>query len=151
MTYSNRPSGSPFQHRSQFDKNPQVDNCIKMNPFLDNMPGTWSSPYKADKPMAPPKDADKGLDDPEPSPICDWATTWGDNTVAVCNPPYKFAPKVSCPMSRPLEPQRNIDPGMWYYNRLDKENNEKSEIKLFTNISLVLLAIIVLLNFLPRK
>ena len=126
MTYSNRSEGSPFQHRSEFDKSPPKNDCLKENPYWKDPPGAWSASYPYGKPAAPPKNADKGLDDPEPSPICEWATTWGDNTVSVCNPPYEFAPKVSCPMSRPLEPQRRIDPGMWVYNKEEAEKKRKN-------------------------
>ena len=112
MTYSNRPESSPFQHRSEFDKSPGcLNDRLKANPYWNNPPGAWSAPYKYAKPAPPPKNNNSFPGDMEPSPICSWATTWGDNTVSVCNPPYKFAPKMSCPMSRPLEPQRRIDPG----------------------------------------
>jgi hypothetical protein len=150
MTYSNRSEGSPFQHRSEFDKSPPVDTQLKMNPFLNNMPGTWSQPYNNAKPAPPPQNGKSALSDPEPSPICDWATTWGDNTVSLCKPPYTFAPKLSCPMSRLLVPERNIDPGMWYYNRLDKEKDSKKPSQ-FMTIILILIAIIVILQMRSSK
>ena len=117
MTYSNRPVRTAFQHGSEFDKSPDNVSCRKLNPYLDNMPGATSAPYDYSKPEPPPKNGESSLNDPEPSPICDWATTMGDNTISVCKPPYEYNKELKCPMSRPLEPQRRIDPGMWAYNK----------------------------------
>jgi hypothetical protein len=149
MTYSNRPETSPFQHRSEFDKSPGcLNNRLKANPFINNMPGTWSAPYSYSKPSPPPQNGN--LYDTEPSPICNWATTWGDNTVSLCRPPYKYPQEVSCPMSRPLEPQRRIDPGMWnYYNRAKQfaRVNKNGII----NIIVILLIIVLVLQFISIR
>ena len=90
MTYSNRPARTAFQHGSEFDKSPDTVSCRKLNPYLDNMPGATSAPYDYSKPEPPPKNGESSLNDPEPSPICDWATTMGDNTISVCKPPYEY-------------------------------------------------------------
>lgn len=82
------------------------------NPFATfdfQMPGTWSDPYPYSKlQIKPPKvEEDPAL---QKSPICDYGITAGDRTIDMCDPI-----KPNCPMTRPLEPQRLIDPGMWNY------------------------------------
>ena len=42
MTYSNRSEGSPFQHRSEFNRSPPVDSQLKKNQFINNMQVTSS-------------------------------------------------------------------------------------------------------------
>ena len=87
-----------------------------INPFWANPPGTWSDPYPYATPG--PLEEPKPHKD-EPSPICGWGVTAGDNTVSVCKPPYNFPPKKSCPMSRPLVPMQLFENGLW---SLDKEH-----------------------------
>ena len=81
------------------------------NPFVVgdfNLPGTWSAdwPYTHTPSVL---DKEAMFDKDESSPLCSWGSTAGDGTVDVCNPPYEFAPKVSCPMTRPLEPEQLWD------------------------------------------
>ena len=86
------------------------------NPFVVgdfNLPGTWSDPYTYSRTVgAPSADKDRA---PEPSPICDFGVTSAIGSFlrggAFCDTPYKKPPSVSCPMSRPLVPERNIDTG----------------------------------------
>ena len=151
MTYSNRPVTSPFQHRSEFDKSPGcLKNALKENPFLNNMPGTWSTPYPNEPPSVPPQNGESALGDPEPSPICDWMTTMGDNTVSLCEPPYDLPKKVSCPMSRRLVPERNIDPGMWAYDN-DEDTKKTKKPDFFIKIIAIFLILILVLQFSIRK
>jgi hypothetical protein len=148
MTYSNRPVSSAFQHRSEFDKSSDAISCRKVNPFLNNMPGAWSAPYRYAKPTPTPAPPPTPLN--EESPICKWGATWGDNTVSVCKPPFKFDPVLSCPMSRPLVPERRIDPGMWFYNNIGRKYKENKQ-GFFLNVIVILLIIILILQFISKK
>lgn len=91
------------------------------NPFVVgdfNLPGTWSSPYKYSRTLDLPSKLDKDHI-PEPSPICEFGVTSALGSFlrggTFCDPPYKKSPKVSCPMTRPLVPEQNYEPGMWTY------------------------------------
>jgi len=84
-----------------------------INPFVVkdfSLPGTWSDPYKF-SPYKEPVEEDAQWDTPYKSPGCSMVAL-GDKTVSFCNMPQEA---VSCPMSRPLEPQQNFEPGMWNY------------------------------------
>lgn len=84
-----------------------------INPFVVkdfSLPGTWSDPYE----FAPHKEAPEDVaqwDAPYKSPSCSMVAL-GDKTVSFCNPG-----EPNCPMSRPLEPQQNFEPGMWTYQK----------------------------------
>lgn len=145
MTYSNRPSSSPFQHRSEFAKVYKATDHLKMNPFLDNMPGTWSDPYPFAK--AGGEDFLSVQDTIEKSPICDWGVSAGNNTVALCEPPFNFPKKESCPMSRPLVPMQLFEDGLW---SLDKEHKKKSMQLSPLVILLLLLLVGLLIRFSKR-
>jgi hypothetical protein len=152
MTYSNRPVSSPFQHRSEFDKSDNSISERKKNPIaVENMPGATSASYTYDKPEPPPLNGESSKDDPEPSPICEWATTMGDNTISLCKPPYKYDKELSCPMTRPLEPQRRIDPGMWVYNKKEKVVKTDDKKVLFCSIIFILFIIFALLQISHKK
>ena len=91
------------------------------NPFVVgdfNLPGTWSSPYNYSRTLDLPSKSDKDQI-PEPSPICEFGVTSALGSFlrggTFCDPPYKKLPNVSCPMSRPLVPEQNYEPGMWTY------------------------------------
>ena len=124
MTYSNRPTTSPYQHRSEMNNRLSDSNLInKINPFVVgemNLPGTWSDPYPYAQYYLDRKDSEnKSIEcavepscDTEKSPICATAITAGDHTIDMCRPT-----KPNLPMCRPLYPERNIDPGMWVYNQ----------------------------------
>lgn len=119
MTYSNRPTVSPWRHQSEFGVSNDTVVFDKINPFVHNMPGAWSAPYKYDNTTVP----DKEVQDRDTSkPICEYASTAGDNTVSLCNPPPK-----NCPMKRPWVPERNIDPGMWTYQKMLTGNSEEQK------------------------
>ena len=122
MTYSNRPTTSPYQHRSEMNDRVSDSNLInKINPFVVgemNLPGTWSDPYPYAQYYLDRKDtssiecAVEPSCNTEKSPICSTEITAGDNTIEMCRPT-----KPNLPMCRPLYPERNIDPGMWVYNQ----------------------------------
>ena len=124
MTYSNRPSTSPYQHRSEMNDKVADFNLInKINPFVVgemNLPGTWSDPYpyaqyyldRKDSENKPIECAVEPSCDTAKSPICATEITAGDRTIDMCRPT-----KPNLPMCRPLYPERNIDPGMWVYNQ----------------------------------
>jgi hypothetical protein len=118
MTYSNRPSASPYQHRNELAKGNDAVLINKINTFVvgDQMslPGAWSNPYPFESHSSHKESADK-LSSEEKSPICDGHISAGDNTIALCKPTPP-----NCPMSRYLEPQRDINPGMWYYNKVEQ-------------------------------
>jgi hypothetical protein len=118
MTYSNRPTASPYQHRNEFAKGNDAVLMNKINTFIvgDQMslPGAWSNPYPFES-HSSHKESASELSSEEQSPICDGHISAGDNTIALCKP----SPP-NCPMSRYLEPQRDINPGMWYYNKLEQ-------------------------------
>ena len=152
MTYSNRSVSTPYQHRSEFDKSSNAVSCRKLNPFVNNPPGAWSAPYKYANPSPPPQNNTKFPTDPSPSPICNWGATYGDNTVSVCDPPFKFDPVLSCPMSRPLVPERRIDPGMWAYNQQAVQKVQKFLTKeMLINIVVGILIVILILKFRSSK
>lgn len=50
---------------------------------------------------------------PREKPLCDWGVTAGEGTVRFCPAPYDGANVVSCPMTRPLIPERNCEGGLW--------------------------------------
>ena len=144
MTYSNRPTASPYQHRSQFAKANDAVLMNKINTFVvgDQMslPGTWSAPYQFEK-HSSHKEVEKTPPE-ERSPICNGHITAGDNTIALCKPTPP-----NCPMSRPLEPQRDINPGMWhYYDKVEQKIKETSKDKK-SSLIIVLLILIVFILF----
>ena len=156
MTYSNRPVRTAFQHGSEFEKSPDTISCRKLNPYLDNMPGATSAPYEYSKPEPPPKNGEPSLYNQEPSPSCEWTTTMGDNTISLCKPPYEYNKELECPMSRPLEPQRRIDPGMTTYGKqlslpsITKKFSSKDAQTLISIIG-VLIVILAILEILRKK
>ena len=93
-----------------------------INPFVFgsdamNLPGAWSADYDFSFYNNKPVEDESNLDeDKEISPICKYASTAGYRTIDSCKPSQP-----NCPMSRPLLPERDINPGMWYYNRLDAD------------------------------
>ena len=148
MTYSNRPTSSPFQHRSEMNVKVSDLNLLdKINPFVVgemNMPGTWSDPYpyseyylKREKPDSQIACAVEPSCDTSQSPICKSNLTAGDRTIDMCRP---TAP--NCPMSRLLVPERNIDPGMWVYNRPKKEKNNQKDYLMYVLIGVLILFIL---------
>ena len=99
-----------------------------INPFVFgsdamNLPGAVSGDY--DFSFYDNKQVDDEDEDPdkEISPICRYTSTAGYRTIDSCKP---LSP--NCPINRPLLPERDINPGMWYYNRLayDEDKKEKS-------------------------
>ncbi len=116
-----------------------------INPFWSNPPGTWSDPYAYAK--AGGNDSLSVEDTIEKSPICNWGVTAGDNTVSLCDPPFKFPKKKSCPMSRPLVPTQNFEDGLW---SLDKEVKKMSMSLRPCTIILIVLVIIALIRFSRR-
>jgi hypothetical protein len=142
MTYSNRPTASPYQHRSEFAKGNDEVLLNKINTFVVgkemSLPGAWSNPYPFDSHSSDKETPEQGLPSEELSPICDGHIAAGDNTIALCKPT-----KPNCPMSRYLEPQRDINPGMWYYNRI-KESVSNVKVK-EDNYKILILIIIALL------
>ena len=155
MTYSNRPTASPYQHRNEFAKGNDAVLMNKINTFVvgDQMslPGAWSNPYPFESHSSDKESADE-LSSEEQSPICVGHISAGDNTIALCKP----SPP-NCPMSRYLEPQRDINPGMWYYNKIQKQVKEVIVKKLpqycviFKEKSIMLLLIFVILFLLITK
>ena len=122
------------------------------NPFVVgefNLPGTWSAdwPY-SHTPRVPDKEAMFDID--EPSPLCAWGSTAGDGTVSVCKPPYKFAPEVSCPMSRPLVPEQLWDDGMWTVHREVAQKVRMDKVTPF-GIMILMASIIAFVIYLRKR
>ena len=124
-----------------------------INPFVVkdfSLPGTWSEPY-------PYKEADQSQsesvahwDTPYKSPSCSMIAL-GDKTVSFCNKPFQSQETVSCPMSRPLEPQQNFEPGMWNYYPKKKVVKEDGGWDInWVLIALVVFFALILLSFLQR-
>ena len=103
-----------------------------------SLPGTWSDPYPFSATVAE-KEAVYNLDKESEKPICDVAITAGDRTVDMCKPG-----KPNCPIKRPLEPRRNIMPGMWTYQK-SPNNKTKRDINPLV-IIFVLIFFLVLLT-----
>lgn len=143
MTYSNRPYASPYQHGSEFGKSNDSVVINKVNTFVMNdtgemsLPGTWSDPYPfSAKSIQQHKEKIPEFETEYISPICEAHLTAGHKTIDMCKP----SPP-NCPMSRPLEPQRDINPGMWtYYKKaistIDRRDSNKMKI-------LIVLALVV--------
>ena len=118
-----------------------------INPFVVkdfSLPGTWSEPYKF-SPYKEPVEEDAQWDTPYKSPGCSMIAL-GDKTVSFCNQSQET---VSCPMSRPLEPQQNFEPGMWTYYPKKKVVKNGGDMN-WVLIALVVLFALILLSFLRR-
>jgi hypothetical protein len=126
------------------------------NPFVVGdfeLPGTWSDPYKYSRTLDLPSPADKDHI-PEPSPICEFGVTSALGSFlrggTFCDPPYKKPSKVSCPMSRPLVPEQNTEPGMWVSLSTDSKLLSPNAGRISFTVILVFI-IIALLVFRSRK
>lgn len=128
-----------------------IDN---INPFVVrpnmSLPGTWSNPYDfghyTDITGLPMMDKE----DDEKSPICSYGITAGDKTIDFCS---ELEP--NCPMSRMLEPKRNIDYGFTHMKSSNNTEKEKitilSKQSTFEIVPILLVAVIVALLLLNRK
>ena len=106
-----------------------------VNPFVQDdfsLPGTWSDPYE----FAPykPEEESVVIDKETKDPLCDIMGTLGDRTIETCNPR-----KPNCPMSRPLVPERLIDPGMWTYQKKEVPVEEKEDMTLYYMLALIVI------------
>ena len=154
MPYSDRPTSSPYQHRSEFSEQNDYNLLNKINPFVVgemNLPGTWSDPYpyadyylKRTVDESQIKCAVEPSCDTSKSPICDTEITAGDRTIDMCRPTPP-----NLPMCRPWVPERLIDPGMWVYNQKDKlklklkSNSEHPKVTLlYILVALVFMTIL---------
>lgn len=139
MTYSNRPVSTSYQHESEFDRSSDAVSLNKLNTFVMgsemSLPGTWSNPYPF---SASVKLTDKeSIDEKTHSPICNVGITAGDKTIDMCKPA-----KPNCPIHRPLEPRRNIMPGMWTYNKVS--TNMKKKINIIVPILFIVLLLVLI-------
>jgi len=126
-----------------------------INPFVVkdfSLPGAWSNPHPYKEPVRPKSEDVPLWDIPYKSPGCSMVAL-GDKTVSFCNTPQEA---VSCPMSRPLEPQQNFEPGMWNYypKRMKKKQREEGVVEgscgWRVNWVLILLVVLILLWFARR-
>ena len=146
MTYSNRPRASPYQHGSEFAVSNDAVAINKINPFVMNdaneinLPGTWSDPFPfAAKAKTKTKNTSFDLDKEYTSPICEAHRGAG---VRFCD---KTPP--NCPMSRPLEPQRDINPGMWtYYKKASRTARSCLNNKVVLLLIVLMIVLIMFLN-----
>lgn len=116
--------------------------------MLFDVPGARSAPFDftnfegdLGEEGGPPPCAIEPSCDTAQSPICSYAISAGDNTIAMCDP---TAP--NCPMSRRLVPERNIDAGRWSLVDESKIKKEKKEFikKTETNYSMYIIFAIIL-------
>ena len=118
-----------------------------INPFVVkdfSLPGTSSDPYNF-SPYKEPVEEEAQWDAPYKSPGCSMIAL-GDKTVSFCNPG-----EPNCPMSRPLEPQQNFEPGMWTYYPKKKVVKEGGGWDInWVLIALVVFFVFILLSFLRR-
>lgn len=117
-----------------------------INPFLKDMPGTWSDPYTYNVSDTIHKEAPAQWDNTEPSPLCEVALTAGDNTISMCRPR-----EPNCPMERFQEPRRLYDPGMWEYYSKEKKSSANgwfnwNQDNLFLMVLIVSIIIVFLVN-----
>lgn len=108
-----------------------------VNPFVQedfSLPGTWSDPYEFVSYENVPEEAST-LDKDTKSPLCETMGSLGDYTIASCNPR-----EPNCPMSRPLEPERLIDPGMWTYQKKEAPTKKSYEMYYILAAVIMLLA-----------
>lgn len=115
-----------------------------INPFLNDMPGTWNDPYTYNVSDTIHKEAPAQWDNTEPSPLCEVALTAGDNTLSMCRPR-----EPNCPMERFQEPRRLYDPGMWTYYNADQEKKTKNNYQ--DQILLIILIISIIIVFLVNQ
>jgi len=121
--------------------------------MLFNVPGARSAPFDftdfegelGEEGGSPPCAIEPSCDTAQ-SPICSYAISAGDNTIAMCDP---TAP--NCPMSRRLVPERNIDAGRWSLvdkPKIKKENKfiNKIEKKYLMYIIFAIILYLVLRN-----
>ena len=110
-----------------------------VNPFVQedfSLPGTWSDPYE----FAPYTQAEEDTPDKEEkSPICATMGAIGDGTIETCNPRDP-----NCPMSRPLVPERLIDPGMWNYQKREEAPVKSNDMSIYYIVILIIALIAVL-------
>lgn len=155
MTYSDRPTSSPYQHRSEFSKQNDFNFINKINPFVVgemNLPGTWSDPYpyadyylKREKPTEIECAVEPSCDTSK-SPICATEITAGDRTIDMCRPTPP-----NLPMCRPLVPERLIDPGMWTYQKKNQKNSKAAPSNSKDTLLYILLALTVMTIAFSRR
>ncbi len=121
----------------------------QVNPFLNNMPGTWSDPYYP-APYMRMEDQDEDKEDV--SPACEIAMTAGDRQIDWCKPGTP-----NCPMSRELEPTQRADPDISYTERGDVPfgvdfgvSPKKMDTQFFMNLIVLLIFIILLIKLTER-
>ena len=132
---------------SEFADSALIDN---INPLVwvkeFNLPGTWSDPYPYAEYVPEQTQVNSVPCAVEPScdtaksPICDFGVSAGDGTIGMCMPTPP-----NCPMSRRLVPMRNIDPGMWVYNKEDRKSKTKSSSDNLSGILILVILIILIM------
>jgi hypothetical protein len=81
----------------------------QVNPFLPEMPGTWSKPYGFSDASGTDKDEPAQWELSDESPACEDSLTGSDNQMQWCDPG-----KPNCPMRRALEPTQRVSPDITY-------------------------------------
>ena len=81
----------------------------QVNPFLPEMPGTWSKPYGFSDASGTDKDEPAQWELSDESPACADSLTGSDNQMQWCDPG-----KPNCPMRRALEPTQRVSPDITY-------------------------------------
>jgi len=81
----------------------------QVNPFLPEMPGTWSKPYGFSDAFGTDKDEPAQWELSDESPACADSLTGSDNQMQWCDPG-----KPNCPMRRALEPTQRVSPDITY-------------------------------------
>lgn len=117
-----------------------------INPFVENMPGAWNSPYNYSVSDTIHKEQPAQWENPPEKHVCDSQLTAGDNTISMCRPS-----KPNCPMSRFQEPRRLYDPGFWEtpsnnITGFESIINVKNVDHIFLMILIVCVIIVFLIN-----
>tara|TARA_R110002072_G_scaffold157128_3_gene307626 strand:+ start:5701 stop:6072 length:372 start_codon:yes stop_codon:yes gene_type:complete len=120
----------------------------EINRFWDNPPGTKNAAYPFDLPIK--KNAEEVIVEEDPA-ICGWGVTAGDNTVTLCKPPYKFPKEYRCPLNRPLEPTRLVDPDLWVYKMVENKNSASLTGFSTVQISLIIIILFMFIGHFVRK
>ena len=117
-----------------------------INPFVENMPGSWNAPYDYSVSDTMHKEPPAQWEHKEESHVCDTQLTAGDNTIGMCRPS-----KPNCPMSRFQEPRRLYDPGFWEApknSQNSKNIGNMLNIKNIDHIFLMVLIVCIIIVFL---
>ena len=124
----------------------------RINPFVIEGPGGWRKPYDF-SPSESVEDVEPMWESDPELPGCEWGMTTADSSSWLkeqCKPPKN---PVYCPMSRPLEPTREIIPDLYTLTlpkRIIKDAHYKDALQL-VKFPIVPLLILILILFIAKS